>query len=287
VYDGLSARIAASIGFEALHMTGYGVSAALLGEPDMGLTTLTEMAERASRLAAASHVPLIADADAGYGGTLNVRRMVRDYERAGVAGLHLEDQTTPKRCGMTGRKELVSRDDMVAKLRAAVMTRSDPDLVLMARTDARGVTGLDDAIARATAYIEAGADAIFVEAPGSEDEIRRIADALRPIPLLHNVATLATADGSPPLVDLASLESWGYKMVLFPVQALYAAAHAMRRVLTNLHAHGAATADLSAMFTSDDFDIATHLRDWLNFETESSAGGGVYPHAGDARSEPQ
>jgi 2-methylisocitrate lyase-like PEP mutase family enzyme len=287
VYDALGARIAASIGFEAIHMTGYGVSASLLGEPDIGLATLTEMAACAARLAAVSHVPLLADADAGYGSTINVRRTMREYERAGVAGLHIEDQVTPKRCGMTGRKELLACDDMVAKVRAAVMARSDPDLVLVARTDARDVTGLDDAIARATAYAEAGADAIFVEGPRTADEISRIAAALRPVPLVHNVGTLDTADGSPPSVELSYLERWGYKMVLFPVQALYAAAYATRKVLTHLHEHGAVADALSTTFTSDDLNQSTGLPDWSEFEAEASATNRADQSASDARTRPR
>lgn len=266
IYDGVSALLAQSAGFDAVHMSGYGVSASLIGEPDVGLATQTEMVDRAARLTAVLDIPLIADADTGYGGILNVRRTVREYERAGVAGLHLEDQLTPKRCGLMDGKQLIPRSDMAEKLRAAVLAREDPALVLIARTDARSVTGLADALERAKIYVEAGADAIFIEAPHSEDEIHQIATELHPTPFLHNMATLDSRDGAPPVVDAALLEDWGYKMVLFPLQALYAAAHAMMELFGELKGHHKLQKARHATVTSADFDRVMKLQELLGFE---------------------
>ena len=228
-YDALTARLAEQAGFDGVYVTGYGVSASMIGEPDVGLVTMTEMSNRAAQIAAAVSVPVIADADTGYGNALNVRRTIQAYERAGLAGLHIEDQVTPKRCGHMTGKSLISTEEMVGKIRAAVEARRDDDFTIIARTDARAVTGLDDAIGRAKAYAQAGATAVFVEAPQSEDEVSFIANALRPLPLVMNMATGSTIDGAktPPLsVDV--LERLGYKIILFPVQAIYAAASAVR-----------------------------------------------------------
>ncbi len=174
-YDALSARLVEEAGFPAAYMTGFGTAASLLGRPDIGLVSSTEMIDHARRIASCVAIPVIADADTGYGNPINVIRTVRDYERAGVAGIHLEDQAMPKRCGHMSGKVLVTVGDMVAKVQAAVAARTDPDFVIIARTDARGVEGLEAAIDRAGQYREAGADVLFVEAPESDDEISLIA----------------------------------------------------------------------------------------------------------------
>src|SRR5215471_10643282 len=184
-YDALSARLIEAAGFTAVYMTGFGTSASLLGRPDVGLLGMSEMVDNARRIVQAVGVPVIADADTGYGNPLNVVRTVHEYEQAGVAAIHIEDQVAPKKCGHMEGKQLVPVEDMLAKLRAAVAARRT-DLVLIARTDARAVEGMDGALQRAKLYREAGADVIFFEAPQSEAEIETVAKQLAGVPLLFN-----------------------------------------------------------------------------------------------------
>src|SRR5213080_5354161 len=182
-YDALSARLIAQAGFSAVYMTGFGTAASVLGQPDVGLLTMSEMVSRAAALAAiVGDRPLIADADTGYGNPINVRRTVREYERAGVAAVHIEDQVWPKKCGHMEGKQVIPVDEMVQKVRAAVEARQDPDLVIIARTDANAVHGLEDAIHRGKAYHEAGADVIFIEAPRSMTELRSIKQKFPDVP---------------------------------------------------------------------------------------------------------
>src|SRR4051795_8680895 len=185
-YDGLSARLVERAGFPAVYMTGFGASASLLGRPDVGLLSFAEMAGHARRLVQAVEVPVIADADDGYGNPLNVMRTVREYAAAGVAALHVEDQVAPKRCGHMDGKDVIDAGEMVEKVRAAVEARGDGELLIIARTDARAVEGLDAALERARRYREAGADALFVEAPESEQEIEAVAGAFPGLPLVFN-----------------------------------------------------------------------------------------------------
>src|SRR5215218_3102998 len=188
-YDALSARLVEQAGFGVVYMTGFGTAASLLGRPDVGLLTATEMLDNARRIVAAVDVPVVADADTGYGNAINVVRTVQLYEQAGVAGIQLEDQVMPKKCGHMSGKLLIGTDEMCGKLRAAVEARRDPDLLIIARTDAVAVTGTDDAIARARAFAEAGADVLFVEAPTSDANIERVAAELRGVaPLVFNWA---------------------------------------------------------------------------------------------------
>ena len=210
-------------------MTGYGTSAARLGLPDLGFAGLGDMVENVRQMAAAVSIPLVADADTGYGGVLAVERTVRAYEAAGAAALHIEDQVSPKRCGHLAGKAIVPLAEMVAKVRAAVAARRDPDLLIIARTDARAVTGFDDALARARAYGEAGADILFVEAPTSRAEIETIPSRLER-PCLFNYVP----GGQSPLPSLGELAAWGYAIVLLPVQTLFAATRAMRDYLAAL-----------------------------------------------------
>jgi 2-methylisocitrate lyase-like PEP mutase family enzyme len=230
-YDGVSARLVERAGFEAVYMTGYGTSASRLGLPDLGFAGLADMVENVRQMAAAVTIPLIADADTGYGGPLSVERTVRAYETAGAAGLHLEDQVWPKRCGHLAGKETVSREEMVAKIRAAVAARRDPDLLLIARTDARAVSGFDDALTRARAYGEAGADVLFVEAPTTLAEVEAIPKTLA-LPCLFNYVP----GGRSPLPPFARLREWGYAIVLLPAQTLFAAARATADYLALLRA---------------------------------------------------
>jgi len=228
-YDGVSARLIEEAGFEAVYMTGYGTSAARLGLPDLGFAGLGDMVENVRQMAAAVSIPLVADADTGYGGVLAVERTVRAYEAAGAAALHIEDQVSPKRCGHLAGKAIVPLAEMVAKVRAAVAARRDPDLLIIARTDARAVTGFDDALARGRAYGEAGADILFVEAPTSRAEIETIPSRLER-PCLFNYVP----GGQSPLPSLGELAAWGYAIVLLPVQTLFAATRAMRDYLAAL-----------------------------------------------------
>src|SRR5262252_5897990 len=184
-YDGFSARLVEAAGFRCVYMTGAGTAASHLGLPDLGLATQTEMANHAGHLASCVSLPVIADADTGYGNVLNVVRTVREYERAGVAGLHMEDQVAPKKCGHIAGKQITPTQEFCDKIRAASEYRTDPDFVIIARTDARAVTSLDDAIDRGNRAAEAGADVIFVEAPQTEDEIQRVAREIK-APLLAN-----------------------------------------------------------------------------------------------------
>ncbi len=232
-YDALSARLIEQAGFDVVYMTGSGTANSLLGQPDLGLTTLTEMAAQAARICSAVELPVVADADTGFGGLLNVRRTIQEYERAGVAALHLEDQVMPKRCGHFEGKEVIPCAEMVAKIRAAVAARRDPKLVIIARTDARAVEGLDAALDRGRAYQEAGADALFIEAPRTVDEMGLIGRSFR-VPLVANMVE----GGATPLLPAAELEALGFKLVLHAGTLARAAARAVQDVLLHLRAHG-------------------------------------------------
>jgi 2-methylisocitrate lyase-like PEP mutase family enzyme len=229
VFDGISARVADRLGFAALYMTGYGVVASALGLPDAGIATYTEMADRARMLAGIARTPLIADADTGYGGMLNVQYTVRGYEAAGVCAIQLEDQEFPKKCGhMLGRR-VVPVEDMVAKLRVAVDARSDPNFLIIARTDARTTLGLDEALRRAEAYAKAGADLLFVESPESVEEMERIGRAFH-LPLVANMVE----GGRTPILPAAELERIGYRLAIHPGLGFLAATAAMERAFASL-----------------------------------------------------
>ncbi|MFL5693274.1 MAG: oxaloacetate decarboxylase [Ktedonobacteraceae bacterium] len=227
-YDALSARLIAQAGFPAVYMTGFGTAASVLGQPDVGLLTMSEMVSRAAALAAViGERPLIADADTGYGNPINVQRTVHEYERAGVAAIHIEDQVWPKKCGHMEGKQVIPLDEMVQKIRAAVDARQDPDFVIIARTDANAVYGLEDALHRGRAYREAGADVIFIEAPRSMEELRAIAQAFPDVPLLYNWAE----SGKTPLLSLEEIHALGFKLVIFPVSLLFAATQTLLSLL--------------------------------------------------------
>jgi len=242
-FDPLAARLVEEAGFAAVYMTGFGTSAALLGRPDVGLLTMTEMADNAGRIAACVDIPVIADADTGYGNPLNVIRTVGVYEAAGVAGLHIEDQVAPKKCGHMEGKQVTGAGEMAQKVRAAVDARTDPDFVIIARTDARAVEGLDSALDRARRYRDAGADALFIEALISEAEIEAAVRAFPDVPLLFNWAE----GGKTPPVGLDRLTELGYRIVIFPIGTLLAATAAMRRVLAEIAAAGTPAAVLGEL----------------------------------------
>lgn len=229
VFDGISARIADRMGFTALYMTGYGAVASSLGLPDAGIATYTEMAARARMIAGITATPLIADADTGYGGLLNVQYTVRGYEEAGVCAMQIEDQEFPKKCGhMLGRR-VVPIDDMAAKVRVAVESRNDPNFLIIARTDARTTHGLDEALRRAEAYARAGADLLFVESPESVEEMERIGKSFD-LPLVANMVE----GGRTPVLSAVELERIGYGLAIFPALGFLAATHAMEKAFTGL-----------------------------------------------------
>jgi len=233
-YDALSAKLVEAAGFDCVYMTGYGASASLLGLPDIGLVSQAEMVDNARRMSSAVSVPVISDADTGYGSALNVVRTVSEFERAGVAAIHIEDQLAPKRCGHMAGKELVPVGEMVDKVHAAVAARCDPDFVLIARTDARAVDGLDSALERAAAYREAGADVLFIEAPESESEVVAIADAFPEVPLLFNWVER----GRSPMLSLDRIAALGFALVIMPVATLFSATAAMQRYLEEIRLRG-------------------------------------------------
>lgn len=233
IHDALSLRIAEQAGFQAVAAGGYAATASLLGAPDVGQLTMTEMADMYARLADRSELPIFADADTGHGNTSNVARTVRAFERAGVAALFLEDQVAPKRCGHMEGKQVVAPVEMVGKLKAALDARVDADMVICARTDARAVEGLDAAIERAELYREAGADLMFVEAPRSVEELRRICSQIAG-PTLAN----CIEGGRTPALPAAELEDMGFAAVAWPVSASYAIAKALREVYAALAAEG-------------------------------------------------
>jgi 2-methylisocitrate lyase-like PEP mutase family enzyme len=230
VYDAITARLAQQAGFPAVYMTGAGVSASL-GYPDYGLLTMSEMVERAGVIARSVTVPLVSDADTGYGNELNVTRTVREFEARGVAAIHIEDQVSPKRCGHLDGKVLVSADEFVSKIRAAVAARRDADFTVIARTDARTVTGLDDAIARANAALQAGADLAFVESPLSREEVEAIPRRVNG-PCLLNVVQ----GGKTPVFDLREVEQMGYRLAIVPAACLLPALVAVDAALDQLAA---------------------------------------------------
>ena len=234
VYDAMSARLVEAAGFPVAYMSGFGVTASLIGRPDVGLLGMSEMAQAARRIVAAVDVPVIADADTGYGNAINVIRTVQDYEAAGVAALHIEDQVTPKRCGHMTGKQVVPAEVMIDKVKAAVAARQDPDLVLIARTDAAAVEGIDAAIDRALRYREAGADMLFLDALSSQDDIEKAATALAAERVLFSWGE----GGLTPPTTLEQLRGWGFSVVIFPVAALLASVSATRSMLAQIGGDG-------------------------------------------------
>ena len=242
-YDALSARLVEEAGFSAAYMTGFGTAAGRLGRPDVGLLTMSEMVDNAHRIVEAVDIPVIADADTGYGNPINVVRTVREYERAGVAAIHIEDQVAPKKCGHMEGKQVVAAPEMAQKIRAAVDARRSTDFLIIARTDAAAVEGLDAAVERGHIYREAGADLLFIEAPRSEPEIAAVAEAFKGVPLLFNYAE----GGKTPAVDLSRLAELGFAVVIFPISTLLAATGAMRQVLARIRADGTPRAVLDEL----------------------------------------
>ncbi|MFC1982310.1 oxaloacetate decarboxylase [Chloroflexota bacterium] len=248
-------------GFQAIYMTGSGTTMNLLGEPDVGLLTMTEMVTQAKNIVNTTSLPVIADADTGYGNAINVMRTVREYEKTGVAAIHIEDQITPKKCGHFEGKQLVPQDEMLGKIRAAVDAREDPDFVLIVRTDARAVLGLDEAIKRAQAYRKAGADAIFLEAPQSVDELKIVAKSID-APLLVNMVE----GGKTPFLTMQELEEMGYKIVIYPRSAICAAAKAIQELMQLLKETGTTEGFLDQMITFEGHTMITGLARYKEME---------------------
>jgi len=243
-HDVFTARLIEAAGLETVFIGGFGTSASMLGLPDVGLLTLTEMADAVRRMAARVSIPVVADGDTGHGDLHNVVRTVREFERAGAAGILLEDQVAPKRCGHFEGKQVIPVEEMVLKLRAAQSARSDRDFVVVARTDARAIEGIEAAIARANRYGEAGADVCFIEAPQSREELERIPRAVS-FPLLVNMLS----GGVTPIVPVAELEQLGYKIVVCPIESLLVAGTAIRRLIDGLLSRGRCDLPASEMMT--------------------------------------
>jgi 2,3-dimethylmalate lyase len=243
-HDALVAKIIKRAGFEALYMTGAGVAYTTLGKPDIGLITLSEMVQKASYICEAAEMPVIADGDTGYGNALNVKRAIREYERAGVACIQLEDQVMPKRCGHMAGKALVQAEEMVGKIKAACDARNDADFLVMARTDARAVEGLQNAMERAHLYREAGADILFIEAPQSSDEMKEICLEFRDTPLLANMVE----GGKTPLHSAKDLEAMGYRIVIYPGAACRVIAKALTDLMDEIKRTGTTQGYLDHMY---------------------------------------
>src|SRR5437763_7063096 len=261
-YDTLTARLVEAAGFAAVYLTGGGYSRAC-GYPDLGLLSLTENVLFISRTVEAVGIPVIADADTGYGNAINVIRTVREYEKTGVAGFHIEDQVSPKKCGHYEGKEVISRAEMVGKIKAAADTRQDADMVIIARSDARAIEGLSAAIERVNAYLEAGADVGFVEAPQSRDELATVARQLKK-PSLVNIFE----GGKTPVLPVRELEVMGHRIGIYPSQTHRAAIAAAKKVLAVLKRDGDTAVMDSELATFMDREEAVNSKHWRELETK-------------------
>src|SRR5258705_12636967 len=256
VYDALSAKNAARAGFEVIFITGYSLSATLLGEPDFGLLTQSEVVAAAQRICAVVDTPVIVDADTGYGNAINVMRTVQDLIRAGAAGMFLEDQVWPKRCGHMKGKQVIALDEQIKKLRAAVEAKQGSDFFIVARTDSRQALGLTEAITRGLAFKEAGADAVFIEAPESKEEMKEIARQV-PGPLVANMLER----GVTPLMGPKELKELGFDLIVWPLAPLYSAAQSLTEVYTTLRRDGSTLAILDRLMPFDDFNRIVGLEE--------------------------
>lgn len=256
VYDALSAKIAARAGFEVIFITGYSLSATLLGEPDFGLLTQTEVVSAAQRICSVVDTPVIVDADTGYGNAINVIRTVQDLIRAGAAGMFLEDQIWPKRCGHMQGKQVIPLDEQLKKLRAAIEARENSEFFIVARTDSRQALGLDEAIIRGLAFKEAGADAVFIEAPESKEEMKLISEQV-PGPLVANMLER----GVTPLMGPRELKDLGFDLIVWPLAPLYSVAKSLTDVYTTLRRDGSTLAILDRLMAFDEFNRIVGLEE--------------------------
>ncbi|ABL88853.1 2,3-dimethylmalate lyase [Pyrobaculum islandicum DSM 4184] len=262
VFNALTALMAQSLGFKAVYVSGAAVTASM-ALPDLGLITMDEMVRIVKYIVDAVDIPVIVDIDTGYGEALNVMRAVREFEAIGAAGVQLEDQVLPKKCGHLSGKALIPPDEMAKKIRAAVEARRSPDFVIIARTDAVGVTGFDDAVERALLYLEAGADVIFPEALRTEEEFREFAQRVR-APLLANM----TEFGVSPLIPAKKLEEFGYKFVIFPVTALRVAMYAIREVFKTILEEGTQASWINKMLTRKELYDLIKYYDYEKLDTD-------------------
>ncbi|HEX2933422.1 MAG TPA: isocitrate lyase/PEP mutase family protein [Candidatus Binatia bacterium] len=263
VYDTLSAKIAARAGFEVIFITGYSLSATLLGEPDFGLLTQTEVVSAAQRICSVVDTPVIVDADTGYGNAINVIRTVEDLIRAGAAGMFLEDQVWPKRCGHMRGKQVIPLDEQLKKLRAAVEAKANNDFFIVARTDSRQALGLDEAITRGLAFKEAGADAVFIEAPESKEEMKRISSKV-PGPLVANMLER----GVTPLMGPKELKDLGFDLIVWPLAPLYSVAKSLTDVYSTLRREGSTLAILDRLMPFDEFNRIVGLEEKYALDTK-------------------
>ncbi|MFM7861593.1 MAG: oxaloacetate decarboxylase [Candidatus Nitrosotenuis sp.] len=267
VYDAIGAKIAQKVGFEAMFQTGYGTSATLFGMPDYGFIGATETTENARRICRAVSVPVIVDSDTGYGNALSVWKLVNELQSAGAAGIFLEDQRWPKRCGHMAGKEVIEKEEYAEKLQAAVDAKRNKDFIIVARTDARATRGLDDAIERAKYYKKIGADAVFVEAPRSIDEIKRIGKEIN-APLVANMIE----GGATPVLSAKELHKMGFKIILYPLSVLYANTFASLAILKELKKSGTTKRLAKNVVTFDQFNDIVELAKFRNMENRYKSG---------------
>jgi 2-methylisocitrate lyase-like PEP mutase family enzyme len=264
-YDGLSAHLAAVAGAEAVYMTGFGVSGSTLGHPDVGLMSATEMADRTRAISeACTGTPLIADGDTGHGGVLNVARMVRLYEQAGAAAIQIEDQVFPKRCGHMAGKAVIEVGEAADKIKAAVDARASNEFLIIARTDVRAVTNLDDALRRGEAFAQAGADVIFIEAPQSLAEMRKVAETFKGIPFVANMVE----DGKTPYLDTATLQELGFSLAIYPVSTLLVVTRTLQEAYRAMLDQGRLP-DATQRVTFQDYNNALGLEELLASAAEA------------------
>lgn len=267
-HDMLTAKIIARLGFDAVYMTGYGQSASHLGRPDIGLMTMSEMVIRAANMVEATGIPVIADADTGFGNAVNVMRTVREYEKAGVAVIQLEDQVMPKKCGHMIGREVILKEEMIGKIKAAVDTRINPDFMIMARTDARTVFGIEEAIERAHAYKDAGADIIFVESPESVEEMKMINQALSETLTLANMVE----GGRTPMFTNKKLSEFGYNLIIYPTASVFVTAKAMLDLWEGLNKDDTTETRIDSMVSFSQFNEIMGLSNVRKIEANYSTG---------------
>jgi 2-methylisocitrate lyase-like PEP mutase family enzyme len=261
VFDMMSTMMVQRVGFDAVYASGYWLTASYLGIPDAGIATYTEMLNRVAKVCEKSSAPVIADADTGFGGLLNVHHTVRGYESAGVSAIQIEDQEFPKKCGHTPYRRVIPMEDMVAKVKVAVDARKSRDFLVIARTDARGGLGFEEAVRRGIAYREAGADIVFVEALHSEDEMRKACAAID-APTMANMSD----GGKTPILTASQLQEFGYSLAIFPAMNALAACHAMELALRNLKAHGTSRTPAVPLWSFDEFCKMVGFEDVWAFE---------------------
>lgn len=262
-FDALSARLIEQAGFSAVYVSGAGIASSRLGVPDLGLTTMNDVVDSTKNIISATNIPAICDVDTGFGNALNLIRTIREFEMIGAAGVHVEDQITPKKCGHIEGKQLVSKAEMVKKIEACVYARQNSDFVIIARTDAIAVNGFEDAIDRAKAYAQAGADVLFVEAPRNVEEMKRIVELLPERPLMINTVPVG---GKTPVLSVKELESMGFKIAHFPGVAWTAAIKAMQRVLKELMERGSLESVADEMVSFQEMFEVVGLSDYRALE---------------------